>query len=163
LTRHHLPDDARQRTLEDTVSAPARDPDRGRARFHLSRTAEFKQLLVNPGKQLPRDAVQDLTAIGIFLVMQTAFWCRQWYAPIPFRRSNTFVSLLFLFLGRLSFIFGGTMFSVTVFRHLPEFGRETDVALVVWRGAILIACLFALFCTSRELERLGQSFDSRSN
>jgi hypothetical protein len=135
----------------------------GALTFICRELPEFKQLLVNPGKQLPRDAVEDFTAIGIFLLMQTAFWCRQWYAPIPFRRSNTFVSLLFLFLGRLSFIFGGTLFSVTVFRHLPEFGRETDVALVVWRGAILIACLFALFCTSRELERLGQSFDSHSN
>jgi hypothetical protein len=135
----------------------------GALAFICRELPEFKQLLVNPGKQLPRDAVEDLTAIGIFLVMQIAFWCRQWYAPIPFRRSNTFVSLLFLFLGRLSFIFGGTLFSVSIFRHLPEFGRETDVALVVWRGAILIACLFALFCTSRELERLGQSFDSHSN
>jgi hypothetical protein len=135
----------------------------GALTFICRELPEFKQMLVSPGKQLPRDAVDDLTAIGIVFLMQIAFWCRQWYAPIPVRRPNVFISHVFLFLGRLSFIFGGTFFSVTVFRHLPEFGRETDVALVAWRGAILIASLFALFCTSRELERLGQAFDSHSN
>jgi len=135
----------------------------GALTFIFRELPEFKQMLMSPGKQLPRDAVDDLTALGIFALMQIAFWCRQWYAPIPFRGSNAFISHVFQFLGRLSFIFGGTLFSVTIFRHLPEFGRETDVALVVWRGAILIACLFALFCTSRELERLGQAFGGQSN
>jgi hypothetical protein len=135
----------------------------GALAFICRELPEFKQILLNPGKQLPRDAFDDLTAIGIFVLMQITFWCRQWYAPIPFRRQSILISHVFLFLGRLSFIFGGTLFSVSVFRHLPEFSRETDVALVAWRGAILIACLFALFCTSRELERLGQAFDDHSN
>lgn len=92
--------------------------------------------------------------------MQISFWCRLLYVPIPFRRPNVFLNHLFLFLGRLSFIFGSALFSVVVFRHLPEMGRDTDTLLVVQRGTIFVGCLFALFCTSLEVERLAQAFDS---
>jgi hypothetical protein len=70
---------------------------------------------------------------------------------------------VFLFLGRLSFIFGGALFSVVVFRHLPELGRDTDAVLMVQRGVILVGCLFALFCTSLEVERFGQAFEGNRN
>ena len=95
--------------------------------------------------------------------MQISFWCRLLYVPIPFRRPNVFLNHLFLFLGRLSFIFGSALFSVVVFRHLPEMARDTDILLMVQRGAIFMGCLFALFCTSLEVERLAQAFDSPRN
>ena len=95
--------------------------------------------------------------------MQLAFWCRLLYVPIPFRRPNIVLSLVLLFLGRLSFIFGSALFSVAVFRHLLELGRQTDIALAAWRGILLMACLFALFCVSLEVERLGQAFDGDLN
>jgi hypothetical protein len=68
---------------------------------------------------------------------------------------------MFLFLGRLSFIFGSALFSVVVFRHLPDLGPEANVQLIVRRGLIFVTCLFALFCTSLEVERLGQAFEAR--
>jgi hypothetical protein len=46
-------------------------------------------------------------------------------------------------------------------RHLPELGPETNILLTVQRGIIFVACLFALFCTSLEVERLGQAFERR--
>jgi hypothetical protein len=55
------------------------------------------------------------------------------------------------------------LFSVVVFRHLPELGRDTDALLMAQRGVILVGCLFALFCTSLEVERLGQAFESNRN
>jgi hypothetical protein len=131
--------------------------------FIWQQLPEFGQVLIDPGKQLPRDALADLTAVVTLCLMQTAFWYRLRHVPIPFQRRNIFISHLFLFLGRLSFIFGSALFSVAVFRHLPELGRDADIALAAWRGTILIACLFALFCTSLELERLGQAFDSHRN
>ena len=69
----------------------------------------------------------------------------------------------FLFLGRLSFIFGSALFALAAFRHLPELGRETDILLAARRGVVLIACLFALFCASLEVERLGQAFEGHRN
>jgi hypothetical protein len=98
--------------------------------------------------------------IGVFSTMQIAFWCRLLYVPIPFQRANVFLHHLFLFLGRLSLIFGSALFSVVVFRHLPEMDRETDTLSMVQRGMIFMGCLFALFCSSLEVERLAQAFDS---
>jgi hypothetical protein len=131
--------------------------------FVWQQLPEFEQVVVNPGKQLPHDIVSDLMAAGVFCLMQIAFWYRLRHVPIPVRRQNVVIGHVCLFLGRLSFIFGSALFSVSVFRHLPELGRDTDFALTAWRGVILIASLFALFCTSLELERLGQAFDANRN
>jgi hypothetical protein len=124
---------------------------------------EFKQVLANPGEQLPKDARSDAMMLGVFFVMQVAFWIRLLYIPIPFRRPNLLLNHVFLFLGRLSFIFGSALFSVVVFRHLPELGRDTDAVLMVQRGVLFVGCLFALFCTSLEVERLGQAFEGNRN
>jgi hypothetical protein len=124
---------------------------------------EFGQFLTNPGVQLPKDTYSDLLRVGVFTVMQTAFWIRLYRVPIPHPRPNLFLNHLFLFLGRLSFIFGGALFSVVVFRHVPELGAEASILLMAQRGTIFVACLFALFCTSLELERLGQAFQRRED
>ena len=122
---------------------------------------EFREVVINPGQQLPKGLHSDVWMVGVFCAMQTSFWIRQHYVPIPFRRRNKLLSHMFLFLGRISFIFGSAMFSVVVFRHLPEMGPQTDMLLTAWRGLIFVACLFALFCTSLEVERLGQAFENR--
>jgi hypothetical protein len=124
---------------------------------------EFNQVLDNPGAQLPKDARSDAMMLGVFIVMQVSFWTRLLCIPIPFRRPNPFLNHVFLFLGRLSFIFGSALFSVVVFRHLPELGRDTDAVLIVQRGVLFVGCLFALFCTSLEVERLGQAFEGNRN
>jgi hypothetical protein len=124
---------------------------------------EFGQLLRNPGEQLPKDTHSDLTMVVVFCMMQISFWCRVLYVPIPFRRSNLFLNHVFLFMGRLSFIFGSALFSVVVFRHVPELRRETDFLLATQRGLIFVGCLFALFCTSLEVERLAQAFEGHRN
>ena len=127
--------------------------------FVWQQLPEFRQVLLNPGEQLPYDTVSDLMTVGVLAVMQISFWYRLLFIPIPFRRPNMILNHVFLFLGRLSFIFGSALFSVMVFRHLPEFGRETDILLATRRGVILVGCLFALFCASLEVERLGQAFE----
>lgn len=67
---------------------------------------------------------------------------------------------LLLFLGRITFIFGGSLFAVVFFRHLPEIDQGADIWLMVRRGLQLVASLFALFCVTLELERLGRAFGS---
>jgi hypothetical protein len=123
----------------------------------------FRQVAINPGEQLAHDTLADLVTFGILLVMQLSFWYRQFHVPIPFRRPNIFLNHAFLFLGRLSFIFGSALFSVVVFRHLPELDREINIPLAFIRGMILVGCLFALFCASLEAERLGQAFEGNRN
>jgi hypothetical protein len=65
------------------------------------------------------------------------------------------LSHIFLFLGRLNFIFGSALFAIVIFRHVPQLGSDTDLLLMLRRGIILIISLFALFCFTLELERLG--------
>jgi len=131
--------------------------------FVWQQLPEFRQVVTSPGEQLPKDASSDLMMAAVLLVMQAAFWVRLLRIPIPFRRPNVFLNHLFLFFGRLSFIFGSALFSVVVFRHLPELGRDTDFLLMARRGLLFVGCLFALFCTSLEVERLGQAFADNRN
>ncbi len=120
----------------------------------------FRQVLLNPGEQPSNQTYPELAMLAVSIGMQISYWYRLLYVPIPFPRSNIVLSHLFLFLGRLSFIFGSALFSVVVFRHLPELGRETDALVMARRGMIFVGSLFALFCSSLEVERLGQSFGS---
>ncbi|MGF6713043.1 hypothetical protein ABIB77_000246 [Bradyrhizobium sp. i1.14.1] len=131
--------------------------------FVCQQLPEFGQVVVSPGRQLPHDDAADLMTLGILCIMQIAFWYRLRRVPIPFRRPNMMLYHVLLFFGRLSFVFGSALFSVIVFRHLPELGRDIDLPLVVRRGILLIGCLFALFCASLEVERLGQAFDGNRN
>jgi hypothetical protein len=130
----------------------------GAITFIWQELPEFRQVAVNPGQQLPYDPPSDLITVGILLIMQVAFWYRQRHVPIPFRRPNMILNHLLLFVGRLSFIFGSALFSVVVFRHLPALGTGTDLLMALYRGMILVGCLFALFCSTLELERLGHAF-----
>ena len=80
----------------------------------------------------------------------------------PALATADFLNHVLLFLGRLSFIFGSALFGIVVFRHLPELDRHIDLLLTIKRGAILLGCLFALFCASLEVERLGHAFEDRN-
>jgi hypothetical protein len=124
---------------------------------------EFRQIAAHPGEQLPQDASGDLMVVGVLVITQIAFWYRQSRIPIPFRRPNIFLNHVLLFCGRLGFIFGSALFAVVVFRHLPELDLGIDILLAARRGVILVASMFALFCTSVEVERLGQAFERKSH
>jgi hypothetical protein len=121
---------------------------------------EFRQLVLNPGDQAPYDPYEDSSTIGALLVMQVAYWYRLLRIPIPFRGSSLVLNHLFLFLGRLSFIFGGALFSVVFFRHIPELDPDINILVMARRGLVLVGILFALFCVTLELERIGQAIGS---
>jgi hypothetical protein len=121
---------------------------------------DFRQLVLYPGEQLPYLRGDDFAMIGTVIAMQAAYWYRLRFVPIPFHGSNVILSHLLLFLGRLTFIFGGSLFGVVFFRHLPELANNADSWLVAQRGLLLVGSLFALFCTTRELERLGHAVGS---
>jgi len=76
----------------------------GAIAFVWQQLPEIERVVINPDKQLPRDAFSDLVTVGVFCLMQLAFWCRLLYVPIPFRRPSVLLSHVHLFLGRLSFI-----------------------------------------------------------
>jgi hypothetical protein len=120
---------------------------------------DFRQLVLNPGFQLPYMRSDDFAPSAAVVAMQIAYWYRLRRVPIPFQSSKPVLSHLLLFLGRLCFIFGGSIFAVVFFRHLPELDQSTDPLLMVRRGLVLLGALFALFCVALELERLGHSLE----
>ena len=124
---------------------------------------EFRQVALNPGRQLQNDIFSDLILLCVFTVMQIAYWYRLLKVEVPSHPSSMVFSHIFLFLGRLSFMFGSALFSVVVFRHLPELGQETDMLLMFRRAILFVGGLFALFCASLEVERLGQSLATPHN
>ena len=124
----------------------------------LESLPEFGRLVAHPGEQLPYTPRYDNPGTPVMiLAMQVAYWYRFLRVPMPSHRSNTILSHLFLFLGRLAFIFGGSLFAVVFFRHLPEINESADTWLMLRRGLQLVASLFALFCVTLELERLGRA------
>jgi hypothetical protein len=74
--------------------------------FICHQLPEFRQVVNNPGVQLPKDTYSDLLMLGVSSAMQTAFWFRVYHVPIPFRRPNLFLNYILLFLGRLSWFSG---------------------------------------------------------
>jgi hypothetical protein len=119
---------------------------------------DFRQLVLNPGFQLPYMRSDDFVMIAAVVAMQVAYWYRLQRIEIPFHSSKPILSHLLLFLGRLSFIFGGSVFAV--FRHLPELDRSTNYLLLLRRGLALVGALFAMFCVTLQLERLGHSLEA---
>jgi hypothetical protein len=132
----------------------------GALAFIWKELSSFNQLLQNPGEQIPFIPYEDLTSIGILFVMQVAYWYRLRRIPIPFQGPSQIQSHLFLFLGRLSFIFGGALFSVVFFRHLPALDSDADIVLMAGHGLLLGGALFAFFCLSLELEGLGHALEA---
>lgn len=123
---------------------------------------EFRQLIANPGEQLAHMQYDDPVTIGTMIAMQVAYWYRLQRVSIPFLRSNILLNHIFLFVGRLIFIFGSSLFGVVFFRHLPEIiNQAPDILLMTRRGVELVVSLFALFCVTLELERLGRALDNR--
>ena len=124
---------------------------------------DFRQLARYPGEQLPYLRGDDFALIVALVIMQVAYWYRLQRVPIPYHGSSIILSHIFLFLGRLSFIFGGTLFAVVFFRHVPELGPSADAWLMARRGLLLVGMLFVLFCFTLELERLGAALGSKQH
>jgi len=115
----------------------------------------FRELVLSPGEQMANTPYDGSTVVAVIFAMQGAYWYRLLRVAIPFRGPSLVLTHLFLFLGRLNFIFGSALFAIVVFRHVPELGPGTDVLLMARRGVVLVFSLFALFCFTLELERLG--------
>jgi hypothetical protein len=84
----------------------------------------FRQIVLNPGDQIPSNPYEDFSTIGTLLVMQAAYWYRPLRIPIPFLGSSVILNHVLVFLDRLSFIFGGALFSVVFFDTFPNQGMN---------------------------------------
>jgi hypothetical protein len=105
-----------------------------------------------PGHDLdPAEAQVFVWALLGVLLLQVPYWIatRRVFprAAIP---KSLLGGHLALFVARLNFILASSLFVVIVFV------RSTEIEFVWWRALVLFAVLFAIFCFSLELERLGR-------
>lgn len=110
----------------------------------------FRQALLDPGSHVPRteNLVWSLSAITL---MQAGFWIRQRLRPRLPQLHNTLFGHIVLFIGRMSFVLATSIFGFVFIVRKPELQIPTS------RYFILIFGLFALFCYTQELERLGRA------
>jgi len=90
----------------------------------------------------------------IVAMMQACYWFKWRKRPTIGKIDHPLIGHLFLFSSRLSFIFAGSLLSLTLFRHQYTF-LEALPGMVV-----LFLATFAQFCYARELEMLARRFES---
>jgi len=122
----------------------------------------FRQVITQLGEAQDISPYQQSAVVCGALVLQACYWARfRWVAiPAPFR--NALVRHLFLFASRVSFFFGGALFSVLFFRHVPELDQSPSSIQGAVRLLEVLLVLFSLFCYSLEIERLGRAREDHS-
>lgn len=123
----------------------------------------FRQVITQLGEPQDISPYQQVAVAGGALVLQACYWVRfRWVAvPAPFR--NALVRHLFLFASRVSFFFGGALFSVFFFRHVPELDQFPSFIQGAVKLLEVLLVLFSLFCYSLEIERLGRTKEDHSS
>jgi hypothetical protein len=115
-------------------------------------SALYRALLSGPGHDYPGKHLL-LPGLCIVLMMQLSYWIKTRRRPRFRFAANALASHLLLFLSRLNFILGAGLFSVTFLV------RSQDTKTYFAGAVLLVAALFAMFCYSLELDRLGRAFE----
>lgn len=122
----------------------------------------FQKLVMQSGQpqQLNSSVVVGVAAAA--MVMQVCYWTRYRLVAVwgPFH--SPAVGHMLMFASRASFFFGGALFSVIFFRHVPQLEVLPPLGQGITKAIGVMAVLFALFCYSLELERLGKAIEERS-
>jgi hypothetical protein len=110
-----------------------------------------QRLLMGHTAQQADARVFVLGAVAVILI-QSAYWIRlRCFPPLRFKRQLVLGHAI-QFLGRLSFVFIGGMFSVVFFTQFEA------LEFSVWKILFLLVVLFSLFCYTLDLDRLGKAF-----
>ncbi len=95
------------------------------------------------------------------VIGQACYWIRQHWVAVPSCRRSVVLGHLLTFTSRIGFVFGGALFSLYFLRHMPAL--DLGAADLIWRGILVLAVLFALYCYTLELERLGNALQKRTD
>ncbi|WP_260694715.1 hypothetical protein [Rhizobium leguminosarum] len=110
-----------------------------------------------------RCSLSDQVGIGASAALLHCFyWIRLKWVPVTSPFHSVFVAHLLFFASRVSFFFGGALFSAIFFRHLPELDALPPFAQACVKSVYVAATLFGLFCYSLELDRFGKAVEGRA-
>lgn len=119
----------------------------------------FRQMILRLGEPQEIGIAVEFEIVAGTLVLYFAYWARYHRVEIRAPFHNAFVGHLVQFGSRISFFFGGALFSALFFRHLPELSVLPTIGELARRAVIVLGVLFALFCYSLELDRLGKAIE----
>ena len=91
---------------------------------------------------------EKIMAVAVVLIL-TPYWALLRHDPPFDLPRQQFLGHIFLLINRLVFIFASGVFSLVVYRYWDVF----DPSFL--KATLMMAVLFAVFCFSRHLERLG--------
>lgn len=119
----------------------------------------FRRVINHIGEEQELTLSQHITIMTFAALLHGFYWTRLRWVPVvaPFR--NVFLAHLCSFWSRVSFFFGGALFSTLFFRHLPELEALPSLGRIALGVLEIVAVLFALFCYSRDLERLAKALE----
>ena len=116
----------------------------------------YRKLLSEPVEKHPGRPVL-IPVLCIVVIMQVCYWLKWRKRPTLGKIDHPLLGHLFLFSSRMSFIFAGSLLSLSLFRRVIDL-REAFPGLLA-----LLVGTFAQFCYARELEMLARRFESSSD
>lgn len=115
----------------------------------------YRTILAAPGQRLQVMPGSPVIIVLSLVAFHGSYWYRLVRVPIVVGRHSLLLSHLAVFFGRLSFVFGGALFALVVYRHLPDLNQAVDPVQLIGRMLAMLAIQFSLFCYTLELERVG--------
>jgi hypothetical protein len=113
-------------------------------------------LVTHLGERQDIRIADEILIVFVSVLLHCFYWSRlAWVEIIP-PCHNILLAHLFLFASRVTFFFGGALFSAVFFRHFPELEVFPPLWQAVAKAMYVVAVLFGLFCVSLELDRLGR-------
>jgi len=122
----------------------------------------FRTLIDSIGVLHAASASETAVLAISICAFQAAYWYRFNKVEMP-GWHNILVGHVVGFASRLTFIFGGALFSLFFLRHAPQLSSSEGAAILVPRIAMLLASLFCLYSYTLELDRLANALQSASD
>jgi hypothetical protein len=119
----------------------------------------FHQIITHLGERQTLVYTQHIATMSCAMLLHACYWTRLKWVRVVVPYQNILLSHLCAFFSRVSFFFGGALFSALFFRHLPELEDIPPVMQIVSGTGEVFMILFALFCYSLELDRLSRALD----
>jgi hypothetical protein len=122
----------------------------------------FQKVILQSGQPQVLDAATAVASMAAVLLVQACYWARYRYVPVWAPVRSVLAGHLLLFASRVSFFFGGALFSAIFFRHVPQLEMLPPLGQSLVKGCGVMVLLFTVFCYSLELERLGRAIEERA-
>jgi hypothetical protein len=110
----------------------------------------YRQMVAGAGRPEPHPGILWWAVAAVTLI-QGAYWLRVRLNKALPAGGYTFIGHIAQFVGRLSFIFASSTFTVVFLARFEELSMPPQ------RVVMVLALLFSLFCYSLELERLARA------